>query len=210
MRGKFIVLEGCEGSGKSSVVAFLRQMLGGRSDIVFTREPGGTRVSEAIRDVLMDKGLKEMTPLTELFLFCAARAQHIEELIRPTLESGDHVVCDRFEASTVAYQLHGRERIGLAPVFRMLNFHATGGLTPDVVIYLDVEPEVGLRRKDGLETRFDEENIEFHGRVRKGFLRQMAENVIGYSEWRPVYTTHLAKEQVRESVLGIIKGVLGI
>mgnify|MGYP001619810843 FL=1 len=147
-KGKFIVIEGGEGSGKTSVIKFLKEAFGYSNDVVvFTREPGGTVIGEKIRNLLMDKGNKDILPITELFLFCGARAQHVSELIIPSLKSGKHVVSDRFDASTIAYQLFGRNKMELLNSFLTLNNIAKEEIEPDAVIWLDVSPEIGLERK---------------------------------------------------------------
>ena len=109
-KGRFIVLEGGEGAGKGMCIDYLKEQLNGRGDMIFTREPGGTPIAEKIRELLLDKGSEGTLPLTELFLFCGARARHVQELIKPALESGKNVICDRFEASTMVYQVYGRQR----------------------------------------------------------------------------------------------------
>jgi dTMP kinase len=114
-----------------------------RDDVIFTREPGGTDVAEEIRNLVLSKrGRKEpINPLTELFLFCAARAQHVAGLIKPALDAGKHVICDRFDASTIAYQIYGRNRKNLLGEFDLLNSTAKGNIKPNLVIYLDVTSE---------------------------------------------------------------------
>ena len=116
-KGKFIVLEGGEGSGKTSILKFLKEVFGNSENIVFTREPGGTSIGEKIRNLLMDKNNKDMFPITELFLFCGARAQHIEELIIPSLNSGKSVVSDRFDTSTIALSAVWQEQNGIIKRF---------------------------------------------------------------------------------------------
>lgn len=169
MASKFIVFEGGEGSGKSTASAAIAERLRADGvDVIHTREPGGTRAGELLRGLLHEN----LTPWAELFAFLAARAQIVEEVIRPALERGATVVCDRFSPSTFAYQVHAR---GLEEsVARQANAAATGGLEPDLVVYLDIDPEVGLRRKHG-ETeaiRTGLEGLEFHRRVRAGYLAQ--------------------------------------
>lgn len=172
-KGKLIILEGGEGSGKTSVINFLKEKFINNKDIVFTREPGGTTIGEKIRNLLMDKDNKDILPITELFLFCGARAQHMEELVIPSLNSGKSVISDRFDVSTIAYQLYGRGRPDLMNQFHTLNLCAKQGWLTDFVIWLDLDPEVGLSRKEksqeGKTTRFDEEKLEFHRRAREGF-----------------------------------------
>lgn len=213
---KFVAIEGGEGAGKTGAMEFLRQKLANREDVIFTREPGGTVAGEEIRGVLMDKKHKEMSALTELFLFCASRAQHIEEVIKPALFSGKNVISDRFDASTIAYQIFGRERKDLTKVFETLNNIAKGGVSPDAIIYLDVEPEVGLKRRQksaqGRHTRFDKETLDFHKRVRKGFLSQyrsfQTEKSKNHSQWHLVPTTKISEKEVKEKVGNLVRKIL--
>lgn len=211
MKGKFIIIEGGEGVGKSVCLEYLRQQFSGRSDIIFTREPGGTEISEQIREVLMDKNHGKMTALTELFLFCASRAQHVEEKIKPALLTGKNIICDRFDPSTLAYQIYGRNRKDLEAAFLQLNNIAKDGVEPDAVIYLDVEPEVGLERKskhrDGLCTRFDEEKLDFHKKVREGFLAQHESDKNG--KWHLILTTKMSENEVKERVFKIVGQLVG-
>lgn len=171
MAGRFIVFEGGEGSGKSTASAAVAGRLRAAGiTVVHTREPGGTRAGELVRGLLHE----ELTPWAELFAFLVARAQLVEEVIRPALARGETVICDRFAPSTFAYQVHAR---GLdEEKVRTANSIATGGLEPDLVVYLDIDPEVGLRRKHG-ETeaiRTGLEGLAFHRKVREGYLAQAA------------------------------------
>ena len=170
--GLFVAFEGPEGAGKSTQVARLARRLkeAGRAVLV-TREPGGTPAGDRIRDVVLDPDL-EIAPLAEFLLYAAARAQHVEERIRPALERGATVLCDRFAASSVAYQGYGR---GLDPAWvRALNERATGGLTPDATVLLDVPSDVGMGRiaARGATDRLERADLPFHRRVRDGFLTE--------------------------------------
>ena len=165
----FIVFEGGEGSGKSTASAGLVERLRAEGRIVIhTREPGGTKAGELVRGLLHEP----LTPWAELFAFLVARAQLVHEVIGPALSRGETVVCDRFAGSTFAYQVHAR---GLdEAAVRAANAAATGGLEPDLVILLDIDPEAGLRRKHG-ETeaiRTGLEGLAFHRKVREGYLAQ--------------------------------------
>ena len=167
-RGYFITFEGAEGSGKSTqirnAVAFLKKK--GRS-VVMLREPGGTRISESIRAILLDKKLKEMDPITELLLYLAARAQIVHEKILPALAKGKVVICDRFEDSTRAYQGFGR-KISLAAIEEASKL-VRGSLKPDLTFVLDIDIALGLKR-GGRHDRIEREALSFHRRVRQGFL----------------------------------------
>ncbi len=178
----FITLEGPEGAGKTShipaLVAFLRE----RGLRVFaTREPGGTSIGEQIRDVLGNLKNTEMNPRTEILLFQAARAQIVDEVLRPRLAAGEVVICDRYADSTLAYQGYGH-RLDLTELRRVVNF-ATDGLTPDLTILLDLEVETGLQRKAKQQewNRLDAYTLDFHRRVRAGYLELAAQEP---ARWR--------------------------
>jgi dTMP kinase len=171
----FITLEGPEGSGKTSHIPHLVEYLRGKGYIVFpTREPGGTDISEQIRDILHDLKNAEMHPRTETLLYQAARAQIVEQIIKPRLAAGEVVISDRYYDSTIAYQGYGHQQ-DLEQV-RALVKYATGGLTPDLTILLDLDVEVGLKRKTQNEVewnRMDAYAVEFSQRVRKGYLEMV-------------------------------------
>jgi len=171
----FITLEGPEGSGKTSHIPYLVEYLREKGHIVFpTREPGGTTISEQIRDILHDLKNAEMHPRTETLLYQAARAQIVEQVIKPRLKAGEIVISDRYYDSTIAYQGYGHQQ-DLEQV-RALVKYATGGLTPDLTILLDLDIEVGLKRKIQNEAewnRMDAYTVEFHQRVRRGYLEMV-------------------------------------
>ena len=166
-RGLFITLEGGEGSGKSTQAKALAGRLQERGyDVCLTHEPGGTELGRAVQRLLEGDGAP--APLAELLLFVADRAQHVREVIAPALAAGKVVVCDRFADSTLAYQGYGR---GLDfGLIRGLNDEATRGLKPHVTLLLDVSPKVGLAREGAQLDVTGRESIEFHERVREGFL----------------------------------------
>jgi dTMP kinase len=167
----FITLEGPEGSGKTSHIPQLVEYLREQGYTVFsTREPGGTSIGEQIREVIHDLKNEEMHPRTETLLYQAARAQIVEQVIKPRLQAGEVVISDRYYDSTIAYQGYGHQQ-DLEQV-RALVRYATGGLTPDLTILLEVEVEEGLRRKkkDNEWNRLDAYTVEFHRRVRAGYL----------------------------------------
>jgi dTMP kinase len=171
----FITLEGPEGSGKTSHLPNLVEYLREKGYTVFpTREPGGTSIGEQIREVLHSLKNAEMNPRTETLLYQAARAQFVEQVVRPRLEAGELVISDRYADSTIAYQGYGHQQ-DLEQV-RALVKYATGGLVPDLSVLLDVDVEIGLARgakrrdKGGEWNRLDAYQLEFHQRVRAGYL----------------------------------------
>lgn len=166
-RGFFITLEGPEGSGKSTQVRLLADTLRKRGyDVLLTAEPGGDAVAQEIRAIVLH-GKAEIVPEAELLLYLAARAQHVRHIINPALDEGKIVISDRYADSSFAYQGYGRG-IDIESL-RCLNDFATGGLKPDLTILLDVPVELGLKRQQD-RNRFEAESVEFHQRVRNGFL----------------------------------------
>lgn len=172
----FITFEGPDGSGKSTQLQRLAVWLRGRGvEVLLTREPGGTPISDRIRAILLDPACMEMVNEAEVLLYSAARAQHVAEVIRPQVARGGVVLCDRFADSTLAYQGYGRG-LPLATLEIITRF-ATGGLVPDLVVYLDLDVEAGLRRKlahaedDASQwNRLERAARAFHERVRAGYL----------------------------------------
>jgi dTMP kinase len=178
--GVFVALEGGDGSGKSSALAYLGAVLRDLPrGIVFTREPGGTAEGLAIRSLLLARSEHDWEPQAELLLVAAARAQHVARVIRPALAAGRLVVSDRYVGSTLAYQGAGR---GLDEAeIRMVHTHSTGDLWPDLTVVIDVDPEVALARglerlraEGSGEDRFEALGLEFQRRVRQSFLDQAA------------------------------------
>ncbi|MBI4093418.1 dTMP kinase [Candidatus Kaiserbacteria bacterium] len=175
MRGKFIVLEGGEGSGKTTIGERLKVEF---PEIVYTQDPGGTRLGEQVRQILMDDASSGMDVRAELLLFLAGRAQLVAEVIEPSLGSGKNVVSNRFGLSTIAYQVYGRERPELLELFRTVSPMLTGKAQPDACILLDVTPETGAARvhsRPEEPTRFDKEALDFHARVREGLKKHVGE-----------------------------------
>ncbi len=207
----FITFEGVEGSGKTTQIQRLKKYLtlkGIRCNV--TREPGGCLIAEKIRKILLNPDHREMVPMTELLLYEAARAQHVTEIIKPFVEKEGVVLCDRFSDATVAYQGYGR-RIDLKRIER-LNHLSTQGIRPDVTFLLDCPSDVGLKRaiqrdralKQESEERFEREEIQFHRRVRKGYL------AIARREPRrvKVIDTRQGEEKVFEKIQKIIDNLL--
>jgi dTMP kinase len=169
-RGIFISFEGVEGAGKSTQAKLLADYIAKIGClVVLTREPGGTPIAEQIREILLEPGNTDMADVTELLLYLASRAQHVRQLILPALSEGKVVICERFSDATLAYQGHARG-FDLDSLERM-NEVATDGLEPDLTIFLDLEAKDGLSRKsEGDLDRLESEGVDFHNRVRKGYL----------------------------------------
>ena len=177
--GPFITFEGPEGCGKSTQVRLLAGHLRDQGyDVMTTREPGGTRIGDRVRAILLDPVHTEMLPPTAFLLFSAARAQHVGEVIRPHLSKGGVVLCDRYADSSLAYQGYGHQ-LDLEILFKITGF-ATAGLVPDLTLYLDVPVEVGLQRKAGGRgdawNRMEQKEMAYHQRVRAGYLEMAAQN----------------------------------
>lgn len=169
-KGIFISLEGIDGSGKTTLKEFLQNVLQPGYQVIGIREPGGTYTSEKIRDLLLDIKNEGIKPKTEAILYAAARAQVVEEIIRPALNSNKIVIADRFMDSTIAYQGFGR---GLDIGFlHELNYLCTGGLKPDLTLLLDIDPREGQRRKiSDIPDRLEKEGLDFQQKVRDGYLQ---------------------------------------
>ena len=171
MKGQFITVEGIEGVGKTTNIEFIHKwLLAAGKDVVVSREPGGTPLGEAIRDLLLDPQYTGMDSTCELQLMFAARAEHLACVIRPALEKGQWVLCDRFTDATYAYQGGGR---GIdTGVIARLESLVQGDFRPDITLLLDVPVEVGLARagKRGDLDRFEQEKVEFFERVRQAYL----------------------------------------
>lgn len=173
--GLFITVEGPDGSGKTAQLKALVSKLEGMNlPVLATREPGGTSISNQIRGTLLDLKNTAMIDRTEALLYQAARAQLVEELIKPHLQQGGIVICDRYADSTLAYQGYGHQN-SLSDLRSIINY-ATGGLTPDRTLLLDLDPEIGLQRRinGGNFNRLDAYDLSFHKRVREGY-RQLAQ-----------------------------------
>jgi dTMP kinase len=171
-RGIFISLEGPEGAGKTTIITMLMNELEELGyQVTQTREPGGIEIAEKIRNVILDKSHTAMDPRTEALLYAAARRQHLVEKVNPALESGKIVLCDRFIDSSLAYQGHARG-LGMDDVYSINKF-AIGDRMPDLTIYFDIDPVIGLNRinqHDNREVnRLDLEDIQFHYKVREGY-----------------------------------------
>jgi len=198
-----ITLEGPDGSGKTLQMQPTAEFLRSRGYNVFTaREPGGTSIGDQVREILMRMDNTKMMPRTETLLFCAARAQLIDEVIRPHLNKGDVVLLDRYADSTVAYQGYGHQH-DLVQIRSLLDF-TTGGLKPDLTFLLDIDAEVGLQRrqKNGGEwNRLDAYQLQYHFRVRKGYLEMAASEP---DRWRVIDASQppdVVQSKIREFLL---------
>jgi len=202
----FITLEGPDGSGKTTQARLLAEWLREQGHkVVLTREPGGTDIGDQIRAVLHDPHNAAMDARTEILLYSASRAQHVAQRIRPALAAGEIVISDRYADSTLAYQGYGR---GLdLETLRTITAFATGGLTPDLTLYLDLASQAGLQRRQlsgGEWNRLDAEALEFHQRVRAGYLelvKQEPERWVVINAARPV-------EEVQAEIRALVQAKL--
>ena len=202
-KGLFITMEGPDGSGKSTQIQFLKEYFEEHGiPCLFTREPGGTPIGEKLRNIILDKANAEMCDMTEALLYAASRAQHVEELIKPALEQGKVVVCDRFIDSSIAYQGYGRE---LGDAVRVINEYAICGCMPDLTFLMELDPSIGKSRICAdVQDRLELERIEFHNRVYEG-----------YQEIAKIYDDRFAcinaardKEAIRADIIGRLEPVL--
>jgi len=169
-KGLFISFEGADGCGKSTQAKLFAQYLAEQGyEVVLTREPGGTPISEKIRNIILDPQCKEENPRTEMLLFAAARAQHVEELIRPSVQAGKIVICDRFVDSSIAYQGYAR---GLGQQVEIVNAYAIDGCLPEITFFFDISPEEARRRNSLTDKadRLELEKEEFYQKVYEGFI----------------------------------------
>ncbi|MBN2897158.1 MAG: dTMP kinase [Clostridia bacterium] len=208
MKPVVITLEGGEGSGKSTILDMIRDFLENHDvDFLVTREPGGVPIAEKIRNVILDVNHTEMDARTEALLYAAARRQHLVEKVLPAMDAGKVVVFDRFVDSSLVYQGYCRG-IGIDEVYQ-LNLFATEGFTPDVTLYLDVTPEIGLARVNNGErevNRLDLENMAFHKKVREGYLMLAERNPNRYK----TIDADLSLEEVYQQVLNVLKSTLNL
>lgn len=207
MRGKFITIEGTDGSGKSTQIELLMDYLRKKgADVIFTREPGGTQISEKIREIILDVNNSEMTGITEALLYAAARSQHVEEKIIPALEAGKIIVCDRFVDSSIAYQ--GAARGLGAEKIMGINEAALHGIIPDMTLFFDLSPEKGILRKKNERAldRLEKEKMDFHEKVYEGYknlCKKYPERIKPIDADRSIDEVH---SEVIEVIDGLLKG----
>jgi len=174
-RGKFVVFEGGEGSGKTTMVERLKEQF---PELVIAQDPGGTPLGQYVREYVLSDRSAGIDARAELLLFLAARAELIEKIIKPALAAGMNVIGNRFSLSSIAYQVYGRQRPDLLSLVQSITAEITKDCMPDATILLDVTPEKGVERvhsRPEEPTRFDKENLEFHSRVREGFKKHAAD-----------------------------------
>lgn len=209
-RGVFITFEGPEGGGKTTQIQLLASWLREQGqDVLATREPGGTRIGDGVRAILLAPEHTEMQPQTEILLFSAARAQLVGEIIRPHLARGGVVLCDRFADSTLAYQGYGRQ-LDL-DMLRTITAFATGNLTPDLTICPDLPVAEGLRRKQGGDlaewNRMEREQGAFHERVRQGYLALAAAEPARWLVVDALQPVAQLQQAIRQRVAALMQGV---
>ena len=204
-KGIFITMEGPDGSGKSTQIALLKEYLESAGyDVLITREPGGTTISEAIRGIILNKDYTEMSPVTEMLLYASARAQLIAEVVGPELDKGNAVISDRFVDSSLVYQGMARG-LGVDAVYEV-NKQAIGKYMPDVTFLLDLPAEVGIsRKKDQKELdRMELESLEFHKKVAEGY-RKLAEK---FPERIETVDATLPIEEISDLIKDRVRGIL--
>lgn len=187
-KGLFITFEGPDGSGKTTQIERLKSFIQSKGyDAILTREPGGTSISEKIREIVLDKNNMEMDYMTEALLYAAARAQHVAQVIKPALEAGRSVICDRFMDSSIVYQGYGRN---LGDCVRVINEYAVRGCFPDITFLLKVDPEIGkLRIKADDQDRLELEKLDYHRVVFQAYEeleRKYPERIIGIDAGRSI------------------------
>lgn len=197
--GKFITLEGIEGAGKSTMLNFISEQLQqAGNEVVVTREPGGTHIGEKLREILLDNSNDQLSDDTELLIIFAARAQHLQQVIRPALNAGHYVVCDRFTDASYAYQGGGRgmntDRI------RQLEDWVQQGLKPDLTILFDLDVATGLRRagKRGEADRFEREHVDFFERIRQCYLDRASAEPNRFRVIDAASTVDNVKQQIQD------------
>ena len=199
-------MEGPDGAGKSTQIENIKRFFADINiEVLFTREPGGTAIGERIREILLDKNCSEMDYMTEAMLYAASRAQLVAQVIKPALDEGKVVVCDRFVDSSMAYQGYGRK---LGDAVAVINSYAVAGCMPDATILMKLDPSVGKKRiTEGSEDRLEAEKMAFHQAVYDGYLaleKENPERIIGIDAGRGIDDI---KEDIYEKLEELLKGV---
>ena len=201
--GLFISIEGPDGSGKSTQIEVLRKYFEKQGiDVLLTREPGGTPISEKIREIILDKNNMEMDDMTEALLYAASRAQHVAEVIKPALAAGKIVICDRFIGSSIAYQGYGRE---LGDCVRVINEYAVRGCIPDMTFLMKMDPKVGKERiSESEQDRLEQEKLDFHRRVFDGYIEmeERFDRIIGIDAERSI-------DEISADIISHIERIIG-
>lgn len=194
MKGLFISIEGTDGAGKSTQIDLLKKYITEKGrDVIVTREPGGTPISEKIREIILDNNNSEMSYITEALLYAASRAQHVNEKIKPALMQGKIIICDRFVDSSIAYQCAAR---GISrEIIEDINKYAIDGIMPDITLYFDITPEEGIKRKKNMHTldRIEQEKQDFHNKVYEGYqmlLKLYPERIKRIDASKDIYDVH--------------------
>ncbi|MBQ4649454.1 MAG: dTMP kinase [Firmicutes bacterium] len=204
-RGIFISIEGPDGSGKSTQIENIKRFFADKNiEIVFTREPGGTPIGDRIREILLDNNCKEMDYMTEAMLYAASRAQHVAQVIKPALEAGKIVICDRFVDSSMAYQGYGRH---LGDAVAVINSYAVAGCMPDITFLMKLDPSIGKSRaaSRNQEDRLESEKVAFHQEVYNGYLQLEKDNpdrIFGIDASRGI-------DEIRDDIYKKLEEVLG-
>jgi len=198
MKGKFITFEGSEGCGKSTQSKLLYEYLKSKGyKLVYIREPGGTRISEKIRDILLAPE-NHISPIAETLLYMAARAQIVDEIIKPALKKGKIVICDRFLDSTLAYQGYG---LGIdIKVIKTIGNFVTGGIKPNLTIFLDLPVQEGLKYRKFSKDRIEKRSYLYHLKVRKGYLKLAVSEPARIKIVKVVEEKHETQRKIRELV----------
>jgi dTMP kinase len=211
-RGIFISFEGADGCGKSTQARYLMEALQKQGfDVVLTREPGGCPISEMIRNIVLDKNNKDILDITEAYLYASSRAQHVHEIIKPALEKGKIVLCDRFIHSSIAYQGYGR-KLGKQRVLD-INKHAISDCMPDATFFIKIDPKRAFDRMNELKDldRIERQDSEFHERLFEGFIKisqDKDENMIAIDASGTKYETRDKIYKATQSILkkkGLLK-----
>ena len=210
-KGEFIVFEGPDGAGKSKAIEFIKKEFAFMGiPAIFSREPGGTPYAEAVRKELQSKKNSNVSIMADIFGYATCRADHVDKVIKPNIDKGETVICDRYFGSTYAYQIYARGREGYESAFNAITEFAINGCVPDMWILLDVDSLVAAernKRAGNKNSRFDVESVEFHKRVREGYYKFFDKYAKGKPH-RIIDTTELLEHEVGKMVLNAILAFL--